>query len=37
MMSIGGNKNLKQFFSEFDLLDELPTNRYKTLAADYYR
>jgi hypothetical protein len=37
MMSLGGNKNLKSFFAEFDLLDEIPQNRYKTIAADYYR
>lgn len=35
MMSLGGNKNLKQFFAEFNLLDE--ENRYKTIAAQYYR
>ena len=33
MMSLGGNKNLKQFFAEFNLLDEVPENRYKTIAA----
>ena len=37
MMSLGGNKNLKQFFAEFNLLDEVPENRYKTIAAQYYR
>ena len=36
-MSLGGNQKLKVYFSEFDLLEELPQNRYKTLAADYYR
>ncbi len=35
MMSLGGNKNLKQFFAEFNLLDE--ENRYKTIAGQYYR
>jgi hypothetical protein len=36
-MSLGGNRNLKVYFSEFDLLEELPQNRYKTVAAEYYR
>ena len=34
-MSLGGNKRLKVFFQEFDLLEELPQNKYKTIAADY--
>lgn len=37
MMSLGGNQKLKIYFAEFDLLEELPQNRYKTLAADHYR
>jgi len=36
-MTLGGNKKLKKHFSEFDLLDETPENRYKTVAAHYYR
>lgn len=37
MMSLGGNRNLKLLFAEYDLLDEVPQNRYKTVSADYYR
>ena len=36
-MTLGGNQKLKKHFSEFDLLDETPENRYKTVAAHYYR
>ena len=35
-MTLGGNQKLKKLFAEFDLLDETPENRYKTLAAHYY-
>jgi hypothetical protein len=35
MMSLGGNKNLKIYFTEFDLQDE--PNKYKTHAAEFYR
>ena len=28
---------MKVYFAEFDLLEELPQNRYKTVAADFYR
>ena len=37
MMSMGGNLRLKKHFSEYDLLEEAPQMRYRTLAADYYR
>ena len=37
MMSLGGNKNLKTYFVEYNLLQELPENKYKTIAAEYYR
>ena len=37
IMILGGNKRLKEFFAEFDLLDEVPQNRYKTNASDFYR
>ena len=37
MMSLGGNLRLKKHFSEYDLLEEAPSMRYKTRAADYYR
>ncbi|CDW79935.1 probable adp-ribosylation factor gtpase-activating protein agd9-like [Stylonychia lemnae] len=37
MMSLGGNKNLKEFFKKYDLLEESSDNRYKTIAADFYR
>lgn len=28
---------MKKHFSEYDLLEEAPSMRYKTRAADYYR
>lgn len=37
MMTSGGNKNLYEFFRQFDLNEESVENRYKTKAADYYR
>ena len=36
-MILGGNKNLKQFFAEFDLLDEPASNKYTMQAAHWYR
>jgi len=36
-MSLGGNKNLYEFFKKYDLNEESVDNRYKTVAADYYR
>jgi len=37
MMSLGGNKQLSEFFSHYDLNDESVQTRYKTKAAEYYR
>jgi hypothetical protein len=37
MMSLGGNKNLNEFFSFYDLNEESVQTRYKTKAAEYYR
>jgi hypothetical protein len=37
MMSSGGNKNLYEFFKQYDLNEESVEIRYKTKAADYYR
>lgn len=37
MMTLGGNKNLYEFFRGFDLNDESVETRYKTKAADFYR
>ena len=37
MMSLGGNKNLYEFFKKYDLNEESVDTRYKTKAADYYR
>ena len=37
MMERGGNHKLRLFFAEYDLLDESPNIRYKTIAAQYYR
>jgi hypothetical protein len=34
-MSIGGNQNLKEFFSKYNLNEE--NNKFSTNAADYYR
>jgi hypothetical protein len=33
MMERGGNHKLRLFFAEYDLLDESPNIRYKTIAA----
>jgi hypothetical protein len=37
MMSLGGNKNLGEFFQNYDLIDESVQSRYKTKAAEFYR
>lgn len=34
---LGGNLKMKKFFAEFDLLDETPENRYRTIAAHFYK
>ena len=33
LLKKGGNRRLKNFFSEYDL----PANKYSTVIADYYR
>ena len=37
LMALGGNKNLKDFYSNYDLTDENVQLRYNTRAADFYR
>jgi hypothetical protein len=37
MMTLGGNKNLKEHLQQFDLLEESVQTKYKTLAAETYR
>ena len=37
LMALGGNKNLKEFNSNYDLADENVQLRYNTRAADFYR
>lgn len=37
MMSLGGNKNLGEYFQIYDLIDESVQSRYKTKAAEFYR
>ena len=37
MMSLGGNKNLSEFFSFYDLNEESASQKYKTKAAESYR
>lgn len=37
LMNIGGNKNLKDFFTHYDLNDESVQTKYKTRASEYYR
>ena len=37
IMNIGGNKNLKDFFSHYDMNDEDVKTKYKTKASEYYR
>ncbi len=36
-MALGGNKNLKDFYSNYDLTDDNVQLRYNTRAADFYR
>ena len=36
-MNVGGNKNLADFFKDYDLNDEAMSTKYKTKAAEYYR
>jgi hypothetical protein len=36
-MNVGGNKNLQDFFQDYDLNDEAMSTKYKTRAAEYYR
>jgi len=36
-MSIGGNKNLAQFFTKYDLNEEPASTKYRSHAAEYYR
>eukprot|EP00347_Sterkiella_histriomuscorum_P014979 403358776 len=37
MMTLGGNKNLYEFFKKYDLAGDSVEYRYKTKAADFYR
>ena len=37
LMSLGGNVRLKKHFEDYDLLEMPATDRYKTVAADFYR
>lgn len=37
LMSLGGNKNLGEFFARYDLIEESVQSRYKTKAAEFYR
>jgi hypothetical protein len=37
MVSLGGNKNLYEFFAQYDLNEESVQNRYRTKAAEFYR
>jgi hypothetical protein len=37
LMSLGGNKNLGEFFQIYELIDESVQSRYKTKAAEFYR
>ena len=32
-MTLGGNLKMKMHFADFDILDETPENRYRTVAA----
>ena len=36
-MSLGGNKNLKEFFRTYDLNEESVQTKYKSKASAYYR
>ncbi len=37
MMTLGGNKNLYEYFKTYDLNEESVQMRYKTKAAEFYR
>ena len=37
MMTLGGNKNIKEFLTQYDLLEESVQTKYKTHAAETYR
>ena len=37
MMSLGGNKNLQEYFSFYELSEESVQTKYKTKGADFYR
>jgi hypothetical protein len=37
MMTLGGNKNLFEFFQTYDLNEEIMQMKYKTKAAEHYR
>ena len=37
MMTLGGNKNMRDHLQQFDLLEESVQTKYKTLAAEAYR
>ena len=37
LMTLGGNKNMNEFFADYDLMGESLHQKYKTKAADYYR
>lgn len=37
LMALGGNKELKNYFQNFDLNEESVQLRYNTRAADHYR
>ena len=37
MMSLGGNVRLKKHFGDYDLLEMPQEERYKTVAAEFYR
>jgi len=37
MMTLGGNKNLFEFFQTYDLNEESMQMKYKTKAAEHYR
>jgi len=36
-MTLGGNKNLKEFLKRYDLTEESVQTKYKSKAAEHYR
>eukprot|EP00826_Nyctotherus_ovalis_P023506 TRINITY_DN1804_c0_g5_i1.p1 TRINITY_DN1804_c0_g5~~TRINITY_DN1804_c0_g5_i1.p1 ORF type:complete len:123 (-),score=23.99 TRINITY_DN1804_c0_g5_i1:188-556(-) len=36
-MDLGANENFKAFMTKYALMEEPPENRYRALAAEYYR